>query len=77
MSNAHVLLDAVKYKLKCASDAELARALFLEPPTISKLYSGKIKVGPVLLVNIHEETGISIAELKHLAGLPPAKPREP
>ena len=73
MSTA-TLLEAVSNKLGVVSDAALARVLQLAPPVISKLRHGKLSVGPALLINCHEETGISIKDLKHLAGLPPAKP---
>lgn len=75
MSNdANTLLDACKYHFKCESDAALARALYMSGPEICRLRRGKVPVGPMLIIGVHEETGFSIAKIKELAGLPPAKP---
>lgn len=69
MGSTNEFLDAVGKKLECKSDADLARKLYLSPPVISKLRNNKMSVGATLLINTHEETGFSIAELKKLAGI--------
>lgn len=60
------LLDALLAKLRLKNDAALSRALGLRPPAISKIRHRKIPVGPVLLIRMHEASGLSIAELRQL-----------
>ena len=70
---ANYLLDHVMGHMKLTKDCELAKALGASPPQISKMRSAKVGVGPVILVRLNELTGISIKELKALAGLPGAQ----
>lgn len=62
--------DAIRDKLGLSSDAALSRALNVAPPRISKLRNGRISIGPCLLLDAHEMSGIAIRELKALAGMP-------
>lgn len=62
--DANPLLDTVIDRLKLRNDAALSRALEVAPPVISKLRHGRLHVGPTLLIRMHEETGLSIRELK-------------
>lgn len=62
------LLNTVLEHLHLRNDAALARLLRVAPPVISKLRSGKIPVGASMLIRMHEETGISIKELRDLMG---------
>lgn len=62
------LLDALIEKLRLKNDAALSRALEVAPPVISKIRHGRLPVGASMLIRMHEETGLSIAELRQLMG---------
>ena len=62
--NANQLLDAVIAKMGLKSDAALSRVLGVAPPVISKLRHGSFPIGATVLLRMHEESGISIKELK-------------
>ena len=60
------LLDAIKDEVGAKSDAELCRALGVEPPLISKIRHFRLPVGASLLIRMHEVTDISIRQLREL-----------
>ena len=62
--NVNALLDAIINRQKLKNDAQLCRLLEIQPPVISKLRHGHLPIGASLLIRIHEETGMSIRELK-------------
>jgi transcriptional regulator with XRE-family HTH domain len=70
-ATAATLLDLVIDKLDLKNDAGLARELDLSPPAISKMRNGKLPVGAVTLVRMHEATGMTIGQLRECMGLPP------
>jgi hypothetical protein len=59
-------VDTVSRLFGCRSDAALSRELGTHPPYISKIRHRKLPVGSGLLVRIHEETGLTIKELRNL-----------
>jgi plasmid maintenance system antidote protein VapI len=59
-----LLLDKVMTILELRNDAALSRVLGVAAPVISKIRNDLAPVGPALLVRIHEETGLSVRELK-------------
>lgn len=63
------LLDAVIKKLQLRNDAGLCRALEMETTTISKMRNGKVPIGSVILIRMHEVTDLPISELKAFAGI--------
>jgi hypothetical protein len=62
------LLDTLIAKLNLKNDAQLAVRLDVGPPVISKLRSGKLKVGASILLSMHEESGMPTKELRALMG---------
>lgn len=68
--DANKLLDAVIEIMDLKNDAALCRVLDVHPPVISKIRHRQIPVGPVMLIRIHEESGISIRDLKSLIDQP-------
>lgn len=62
------LLDALIERMNLKNDAALCRALSISPPVISKIRHGRIPVGASVLIRMHEESGISIRELRELMG---------
>jgi plasmid maintenance system antidote protein VapI len=66
VENANRLLDMVIDRLALKNDAALSRTLAVAPPVISKLRHGRLPVGASMLIRMHEESGISIRELKDI-----------
>lgn len=62
------LLDRVRETLQLSNDAALARTLQILPPVLSKIRHRRTPVSASLLIRIHEETNLSIAELRALLG---------
>jgi len=55
------------------NNAELSRVLQVPPPVISKINHGKLTIGAAIIISLHEETGISIKEIKTSLGLAQSK----
>lgn len=70
------LLDTLIEKMQLKNDAQLCRALEVQPPIISKIRHGKLPVGATILLRMHEKSTMSIRELKDLSleSAPPAQP---
>jgi hypothetical protein len=62
------LLDTLIKTLGIKNDAALSRALEVAPPVISKIRHKILPVGPSLLIRMHEESGLSIRDLRNLMG---------
>jgi plasmid maintenance system antidote protein VapI len=62
------LLDTLIKKLQLKNDATLSRLLEVAPPVISKIRHKNLPVGASMLIRIHEETGLSIREIRELMG---------
>ena len=62
----HHFLNTLLSTMNLKNDAALSHRLQVAPPVISKLRHGKLTVGPSLLISAHEESGLSIKELKEL-----------
>jgi transcriptional regulator with XRE-family HTH domain len=64
----HKLFDLLREESNLNSDAELAEALNVTAPVISRIRSGKDRVGARMIILIHEKTDMPIAEIKELLG---------
>lgn len=62
------LLDVLIEKLNLKNDAELARALGVWPPLISRVRHCKLPIGASLLITMHEISGIKTRDLRALMG---------
>lgn len=62
------LIDALIKQLGIKNDAALSRRLEVAPPVISKIRHKILPVGPNLLIRMHEESGLSIREIRALMG---------
>nr|WP_315218240.1 hypothetical protein [uncultured Duganella sp.] len=62
------LLDALLARLGLKNDAALSRLLGVEAPTISKIRHHRVRVGPAILLRMHEVSDLSIEELRSLMG---------
>lgn len=69
------LLDALAEKLGVKSDAGLSRVLDISPSTISRMRHRRIPIYPAILIRMNEISGLSIMELRALAGDRRTKPR--
>jgi len=61
------LLDTVSAILETKNDAELCRRLEVNPSLISKIRHGR-SVGALLLIRMHEVTGLRIKVLRLIMG---------
>lgn len=62
--NNNAFIDRLLVVMALKNDAALSRALGIAPPVISKIRHGDLPVGASLLINAHEESGLSIKEMK-------------
>ena len=49
-----------------ANDAAVARYFEMQPPIISKIRHGKVKVNSDLILAIHEKMGVPVADIRAL-----------
>ncbi|MES2934015.1 MAG: hypothetical protein V4805_11080 [Pseudomonadota bacterium] len=62
------LFDTLIKQLGLKNDAVLSRVLEVAPPVISKMRHRTLPIGATLLIRMHEESGLSILELRRLMG---------
>lgn len=62
------LLDTLIERLQLKNDAALCRLLEVAPPMISKIRHKRLPVGASMLIRMHEESGMSVRELRDLMG---------
>ncbi|WP_211460512.1 hypothetical protein [Collimonas silvisoli] len=62
------LLDALIEKLRLKNDAALCRRLGIRQSIISKIRHRRLPVGASILIRMHEESELTIAELRALLG---------
>ncbi len=67
--SANYLLDHIKEKLNLKTDIALVIAIKTSAPVISRIRAGSLKIGPKLLLSIHERTGIPVSEIRGLCGV--------
>ncbi|MFZ6687536.1 hypothetical protein ACO0K0_07300 [Undibacterium sp. SXout11W] len=60
----NAFLDLLIKTMSLKNDAALSRVLEVAPPVISKIRHGQLSVGATLLIGAHEESGLSIREMK-------------
>jgi hypothetical protein len=75
----HPLLDKIAADFKLPSDYQVARFLGIQAPVLSKIRKAasdggmygksKYRVTGDTIITIHEKTGMSIAQIKALAGV--------
>lgn len=63
----HKLLDYLLATYRYKNDSVLADVMGLKRPELSKVRGGMRKVGPSLILAIHDAFGMSIKEIKALA----------
>lgn len=62
--NNNAFLDLLLVTMTVKNDAGLSRVLEVAPPVISKIRHGRLPVGASMLISAHEESGLSIKEMK-------------
>lgn len=63
----HKLLDTIIARRSLKNDAALAVALECAPPVVSKLRNRTLPLGPALILRMHENFGMPVAEIRELA----------
>lgn len=66
--SANTLFNAVQEQGKVKNDAQFCRDLGVSPPVISAMRSGRLTVGPSLMLNIHETYGMPVKKIRTLLG---------
>jgi hypothetical protein len=64
------LLDTLIQHMELKNDAQLSRRLAVPPPVVSQMRHRKLAVGATMLLRMHEESGLSISDLKDLLADP-------
>src|ERR1019366_2808061 len=62
------LLNELIEVMELKNDAALSRALAVEAPVISKIRHGKLPIGGMMLIRMHDISNMSIKELRSLMG---------
>jgi len=62
-------IDMLINTMTLKNDAALSRVLEVAPPVISKIRHGRLSVGASMLISAHEESGLTIREMKDVLGL--------
>jgi hypothetical protein len=62
------LLDTLMRMLGARNDRQLAHLLGVQPSQVCKVRKRRVSVAPSLLISMHEETGLSIRQLRALMG---------
>lgn len=64
----NILIDKLSGDLNCKNDAALAKRLQIPGSVISRLRHKKIAISAQILLRIHENTDLSIRELRKIMG---------
>lgn len=57
-------LDVVTDRAALKNDAALSSFLQVAPPVISKIRHGRLPVGPILMIRVHELTGMLFSDIR-------------
>lgn len=63
-----MLLDTIMRLLGARNDRQLATMLDVTPPQICKIRKRRLSVTPALLISMHEETDLTMRQLRALMG---------
>jgi plasmid maintenance system antidote protein VapI len=64
---SNALIDYLLERFTLGTDAELARLMKLQPPTISKMRHGKMSLTPSFILKVHDTFDIPVKEIKKIA----------
>lgn len=62
----NVLFDYLINKFRLKNDRELAQKLGVWPAAVSKARHGKLNIGPIWILVIHEEFELPIKDIKRM-----------
>jgi hypothetical protein len=72
----NALFDVVMARRKLKNDAALAIELGVPAPTVSKIRSHAMPVGPTMLIRVHDVSGLSLNQIRAYLGMPtPEQPQ--
>lgn len=63
---ARHLFDALRAEFPFKSDYQLAGKLDLYPADISNMRAGRRKIGPAVILAVHEKLGMPVARVREL-----------
>lgn len=75
-TGAQKLLDALIEREHLNNDAALARKIGVRAPQISRIRHGVAGVSAGMLIQMYDTTGMSLDELRKIAGIPKAKSKD-
>jgi plasmid maintenance system antidote protein VapI len=61
------LLDTIVERMHLKNDAALSRLLKVAPPVISKLRTGRLALGAAMILSMHENADMAVAEIRQLS----------
>lgn len=61
------LIDYLKEKYNLKSDSAVAEFLNTSPPEISRFRNGKKALTPRVILEVHEQTNLSIKEIREMS----------
>ena len=64
--DANQLLNWIRQELNLRSDRLLGEALGVKQPMLSRLRTGRSRIGPTILVRILDQTGVKLRDLPTL-----------
>lgn len=70
MSKSSELLDFLQKVTETNGDAALGRRLGIQAPAMCRIRKGHQALTPGMILRIHEEVGMPVAEIRSRAGLP-------
>ena len=65
-ANPGLVIDRLRELRRLRNDAELSRILGVQPPTVSKIRSGKANFSAAMILRIHEVYGLAVADLRRM-----------
>lgn len=68
--DGNTLINGLQRRYAKRNDADLARMLWLSPAIICKIRKNRLGISAQLILRIHDITGLSISEIRQLAGVP-------
>ncbi len=67
VTTPYKLFDHIREAYNLKSDMQLAHMLSVRTPLISKIRNGIIRITPVVIIAIHEQTNMPIARIKEMS----------
>ena len=70
LPNPGLFMDLLVERFDLKNDAQLGRALGMQPPHISRIRAGNLPLTAEVILRIHEAGQIDVADIRSMARLP-------